>query len=441
MDAIFWGLLGTTGLLGLGIVWRAVRRPREIPQLPLVAAAMWLYFYGFMAYAAARGLRAFLPDWTLALGQATALLGFGALVAGWVLAVRERREAARTPPAATRYNWPALWWIGVGLILASGMVHYSLVRQPDPDWQSMSAYVYLFFHVGYPGMALCVVARVKGGFKQPLERLAFVGVVAFAMLPHLMNARRGPLFPLIMVVVFLPAILRRSPPSRLKLFGALGGAGVLMLLFVAVRPWVYSSGASSVSTESWAEAVTSLTLEQVLVERSTKVSDNEYVYHCGTIATNVELGSYQYGTGYLSLLTHWIPRRLWPAKPGLGEGWYGSNLDRVPLVMGWRMTPGASAGGVSEVFNQLGWASPLFWLWIGWCAGTLYRHATVVDDPRWAVAYIGILCASHWLVSQGFAAAFVPGAVYQVVPAVVFLFARKGRRGSRIVWRSHGATR
>lgn len=434
MFPIFIGLLIATVLLALGVIIRAARRPHEIPQLPLVASAMWLYFYGFMAYVAARDLRTFLPDWTLAVGQGAALASLVGLIAGWSLALRFPQAAPRAARKSPSYDTGVLWWAGALFIVSSSLVHYYLIRQPDIDWQKTSAYLYLFFHVGYPGMALCVVARVKGKYHLPLEKIAFIGVVAFAMFPHLIAARRGPLFPLVMVVVFLPALLRRIKPRRVVLFGALGAAGVLMLLFVAVRPWIYAGGkADSITADSWVEAVSSLSVDQVVVERSRKVSDNEYVYHCGTIATNVELAHYQYGTGYLTLLTHWVPRTWWPGKPVLGEGWYGSTVQLVPVVMGWQLTAGASAGGVSEVFNQFGWISPLFWFLVAWCSGRVYRRAMVDDDPRWAVAYVGILCGTHWLISQGFSAAFVPGAIYQVVPVGVFLIARKQKPWRRLV--------
>ena len=424
---IFVWLLALTGALGLAIAWRAIRHPIEIPQLPLIAAAMWLYFYGAMALSAVRDLHRFLPDWTLAVGQAAALLSLAGLVAGWVTALRYPKIDPRASSRRPAYDTQRLWIMGAILILIGSVVHYAFINQDEIDWQGTSAYWYLLFHIIYPGIALCVVGRVKGQFRHPMETLAFLALVVFAMFPHMVTARRGPLFPMVMVVVFLPAILRRTKPSRLVLFGSLGAAGLVMLLFIAVRPWVYSGGGKvkSVTASSWVEAVESLSLDEIVMERSRRLGDNEYAYHCGMVATNVELEFYQYGTGYVTLLTHWIPRNWWPGKPGLGEGWYGSVLDRIPVVMGWKMTTGASAGGVAEVFNQFGWLSPAFWFLLAWCAGKVYRRATVEDDPRWAVAYAGVLCASHWLISQGFAAAFVPGVIYQVVPAGAFLFARK----------------
>jgi len=36
-------------------------------------------------------------------------------------------------------------------------------------------------------------------------------------------------------------------------------------------------------------------------------------------------------------------------------------------------------------------------------------------------SYVSFCCSTHWLVSQGFAAAFVPSMYFQAVPIVVML--------------------
>jgi uncharacterized membrane-anchored protein len=87
------------------------------------------------------------------------------------------------------------------------------------------------------------------------------------------------------------------------------------------------------------------------------------------------------------------------------------------------MSAGASAGGVAEVFNQLSFASPLFWLAFGWAVGRVYARARR-GELGWQLVYVGIVSASHWLVSQGVAAAFVPACVYVVVPLIVLRIAR-----------------
>jgi len=429
MPGDFAILLLLTAVVAGATILRAVWKPERLPQLPVVAAAMWLYFYVFMAYAVAVEMGPLLPSGALALGQLIALASLVGLIVGSRLGMR--RPGAASGTQVPQYAWGRLWWIGATLTVLGSVAHLAFITQKQIRWQETTAYWYLAFYVIYPGLACCLVARIKGSISHPAERPAVWALAAFAMFPHVAAARRGPLFPIVMVLVFLPNLVRRRTPKRTVILGALAGSAIVMLLFVAVRPWVYRSGESSltaISAGDWSEALDSVSFEDVVLRKTRQETDNEFLYHCAMVKTNVETGVYQYGTGYLSLLTHWIPRRWWPSKPELGEGWFGNILHLIPTVTGWRMSIGASAGGLAEVFNQFGWFSPLFWGLLGWLAARMLRRARVEDDPRWVVAYIGVLCASHWLISQGFAAAFVPACVFQVVPWLAFRVVRVAPR-------------
>jgi len=422
MSVAFAALLTLTAGIVMWTLGAALRRPEKLYGFPAIVAAMSAYFYIVMAWAAAKDLAYLLPPGAMELGQLAALLMLCAVIAGWAVGMRRRRMDVTSTQSERIYDWNRLWLIGAVLLFAGSVSNYAFLTQAEIDWKNTSAYWYLFFHVTYPGMALCIVARIRGRLKHPMERLAFIGLVAFAMFPHIYSARRGPLFPMVVVLIFLPPLIRKSKPSRVVLLGSLAATAVAMLAFVAVRPIIYRGGATlnTISASAWGEAIGELTAESVLLGKTRKVSDNEYLYHCGQIFTNVELGLYQYGTGYLELFVHWIPRKWWPAKPVLGEGWFGDIMEMMPIVLGWRMSVGASVAGVADAFNQFGWASVLFWFGIAWATGRLLDAAKRHDEPRWAVAYIGILCATHLLVSQGFAAAFVPTAVYLAVPWIAF---------------------
>ncbi len=85
---------------------------------------------------------------------------------------------------------------------------------------------------------------------------------------------------------------------------------------------------------------------------------------------------------------------------------------------------GAASGGVADTFREYGVFCPLFWFGLSWCLGFVYVRAVAGNNPRWLFCYVGFICATHWLVSQGFAASFVPLMYFQIVPIAVFTVLR-----------------
>jgi|GEM_PF-1565517 len=428
MDRIsaFVPLLVVTVGLAVWTVIRAVVQPQRLTTYPVVAASMWLYFYAFMAIQVFENLGHLLPPWTLEFGQALALTALVAILLGEKLAHRSRGPVSVRPLVEHQLAAGRLWGIGLGLILVGGVANYLFVHQESIDWEGTTAYWYLLFHVVYPGLALVLVAKEHGAGRSPASRALVFAATTFAVFPHLVAARRGPVFPLVMVLAILPGLLSKAPPRRIVVLGSLAAAGFLMLTFVAARPWVYgeTGGSYTFSRSGWSNALSALTPEDIVVGRTQRGSDNEFLYHCAMTGTSYELGLYQYGTGYLSLMTHWIPRSVWPEKPALGQGRFPGVVERIPLLTGWAMSSGAASGGVAETFAELGWGFIAVWLLLGWAMGCLHRTAKEGRDPRAAVAFVGVVCSSHWLISQGVAAAFVPTMIYLTVPAIAFRFAR-----------------
>jgi hypothetical protein len=66
-----------------------------------------------------------------------------------------------------------------------------------------------------------------------------------------------------------------------------------------------------------------VSVSNVLLNKAMQEGDNEFLYHCCVVSACIELDRCQWGTGYLSLATHWIPRQWWPDKPVLATGWFG----------------------------------------------------------------------------------------------------------------------
>ena len=189
-----------------------------------------------------------------------------------------------------------------------------------------------------------------------------------------------------------------------------------MLLFLQVRSVTYNGG-------SWSTALSDLSLTTA-VERGDEPDDNEYVNNCQMIGTVYKTGKYEYGTGHLELLVHWVPRAVWRHKPILGEGYHPfiEEFDDMEVATGVRLLGnGAAWSGVADSFLEYGFFCPVFWFVLGFGMGIVYAKVIHGKAPQWMCAYVGFICGSHWLISQSFSAAFVPVMYFESVPIAVFL--------------------
>ncbi len=414
---VWW--VGTVLLCAWIIIEAVVFRPVRLLEWPFLACCMWAYFYGYMAYNAKLTLPAYLGNGMADIGQLMAFLCLIGLIAGWKIGTR---LPINLKPATQNYPYLLCWAAGFILILVGAVGNYSVYQAQDEgalNYRTASAYWYLLFYIGYPGLAIAIWATLKT--KSPatwwtLLALTLGALVIFIM-PQVIGARRGPLYPAIIALLLVPPLTLRRPPNRLVYCGGLIGVGVVMLLFVQVRQTIYNGG-------SWSEAFQKLDVSSAVVDRGTEAEDNEYVNNCQLIATVYQNGKYQYGTGHLELLVHWVPHVLWPAKPGLGEGNYSFNemFDDVERSTGVRLLgTGAAFGGVADSFVQYGVLCPFFWLVLATLIGWLYSAAVRTHSPWLMLAYVGFLCASHWLISQNVPSAFVPAMFFELVPVLLMI--------------------
>ncbi len=423
----FWALWCATAIAAGYQVLRPLVTREGLLGFPFVAGLAWLYFYVCMAFDVATSLQDYVQVQALCLGQFVALISFLGLVVGWEAALRgdssRRIRSDRNLYPADRI------WLGGMLFLLIGIVgQYTFTAQATIDWNNSSAYWHMLYLVGYPGAALCIDAILRTPPQQRRLRYVMLSIaVATLQYPFLLGARRGPLFPAVIVLSFAPFLLSGRRPQRLVVIGALGGCGALMFLFLAIRPFIYADDGNSVRAISggWREGIAELSAAPAFADKGKVLGDNEYAYHCGAVWTLYRTGLYQYGTGYLTLLTHWIPRQLWPDKPGLANGLFPNVYGELPNEMGWQMTRGAAWGGAADVFEEFGFLSPLFWAALAYFVGRSYRQALSHRLPR-VMVYLGFLAGTHWLIAQGFGAAFVPICIFTIPPLVFLRVARVG---------------
>lgn len=407
------------------MLWHASQDRRELLGLYPVFGMGWLYFYGYMAFDAVRHLGVYLPASATELGEFIALLCLTGVVLGWKKGVgagylRGRRHQLASP-WNVNYNYTKLWWIGLAMLIV-GLYGFRSFSESGRAFNEVLGYWYMSGHLVYPGATLCLIAFSKLPTLRSAPRLiGFIALLSVAMFPFISGARRGPFFTLVMVCLFTPALCGWFRPRPFQVFAVIAGAGAVMMFMVLARSWVYATEDRS---EGWSQAAKGITLEHLLTFKSKSLDDNEFAYHCGAVATADQLGLIQYGTGDLSLLVHWIPRRWWPNKPEVGRGWMEAVEWQIPRVMGWSMINGGAIGGVASSFHQYGYLAPLFWFVLAYLFGTVYSRALFFSDPRMIASWVGIVASMHWLIAQSFHDAFVPACIYQAAPWLVFRYVK-----------------
>ena len=395
-------------------VVHAFRRRESVLGMVPVICLMYGYFYVIQSGAVGLSLSHRVAPWVLALGQFVALISLVGFLVGWHKGVGTLRIAKRSEPGV---NLQFLFQGGLGAALVGLAGMYSFYIYFGAGDFTSSAYWYLLYHVFYPGMAVCVgVAARDARFRQASVVLTIIVLSALFITPWVISVRRSPLFTFVVIFIYGYYLARPYLVNRAVVVAGLIFSGVVMLLFVTIRD--YSHG----SDGSWTgQKLQKVTATDVLLGKAYDEGDNEFLYNCCLAATCYELDRFQWGTSYLSLTTHWIPRQWWPDKPGLAQGWLNPvTWPDIRDCTGIMMTPGSTYSGVGEAFQDFSWFTPLFWAALGWLLGRLYHYVVAHPGSVAAPVYVGMIGVTHLLIAQGFAAAFVPGMIYMVTPILVF---------------------
>jgi hypothetical protein len=307
----------------------------------------------------------------------------------------------------------------VGIV---GQYYYQISL--DIDKTTPSGYLYMLFHVAFPGIAICIfLISVSSEFRSSGNILFLMIISALFILPWVYTVRRGPVFSFLIVLVYGFYLARPRLVNRAVVLGGLLSACVIMLFFLIIRDY-NPSGEGSWS----ARQLRRVDVTNVFLKKAYDEDDNEFLYSCCVIGTCYELDRYQWGTSYLSLAMHWIPRSWWPDKPTLATGWFDPPTPAdVYEATGILPSNGSAYAGVGESFMDFGWTTPIFWFGLGWGFGRLYRKSLAQGLSTWVIVYIGMIAASHYLITQGFAAFFVPACIYVAIP--LGIFAISGGRG------------
>lgn len=412
----FWAIwLIFLGVCAHQIVW-SLRSQAGILGFVPVVCTMFTYIFVIEGGAIVSSRGDHIHPAYFAMGEAVGLLCLLGLLAGWYKGLGRPviAKSVRIAPAQGQM----LWYAGVGAMMVGIFGQYYFYAAIGNDY-SGSAYLYLLYHVAYPGLAICVFLASSDPQYRSNNNILLIMALGFIMIaPWVYGVRRAPVFTFVIICIYSFYMARPRRVNRGVVLGGLAAVCVMMLFFLAIRDYVSTEG-------SWSSRkIQKLSASNVLLDKAYEEYDNEFIYSCCITATCYELDRYQWGTSYLSLASHWIPRSWWPDKPAIAQGWFEpATWQELREVTGIMPSNGSSYSGIGESFQDFSWFTPLFWAGLGWCFGRLYRYSLENPTSVAPILYVGMIAASHYLVMQGFASLFVPAMVYLVTPIVAYVIA------------------
>jgi hypothetical protein len=388
---------------------RGWRRGNEILAFPTLVSFLWGYIYVFLPFI----LYAEYPDLFLDdqwdFFQLSAFLGILSLNVGWRI-VFSRKSNSMIHPYNSKYDLRKLQNISLFFILVGIAGFQSFIRS-ESGYQGASGYWYLLFLVSYPAVSICVATMsLSPKLRSPLVWGVLILFCLLLFLPLLNGTRRGPTYTAIISVVAGYSAVRKSIP-KFFIVSSFSLAGVLMLVLLFIRT-------SASSQED------GFRIQDILVGRAQKLSDNEYYNHCQMIQANLDTGLYQYGTTHLGIFLNWIPRQIWPDKPGRSVGFFPEAFKTLDASEKNNLGFGGSWGPVADAFNNYWYFFPVFLMAVGGVTALFFRRVVATDALNWKLHNVGLLAASHWFVAQCFTEAAVPALIFQGVLFACFRYAK-----------------
>lgn len=423
--------------LMLGTVFYLSRRRGEGLGLPLVGAFVFAFLYVVQPVGLWLDgtLEVFLTPWQVTKGILLPALMFLCFLAGWSQG-RRKSVVASQPPSwnPERLFRFGFWTALVGLILKgvfilrSGglLVYYGKPHLAGAAWTENTAYLYSSSWWILSGTALMILAasRFKLGRLERAPIVLFMGVM-FA--DAVLGSSRGTFFATGSCLLVSVCLARRRQPSVTKALFALVLAGLGVVLLLGYRVVLYL-GEQTAPVPRLSQALAGpLSIDET--HAKLQMTGVEFVYHALAIDTVDKTQKYHLGINWIYVVTvHIIPRILWPDKP-YGFETPGITWADIEEQTGIRITAGAAPGIVADIYAQFGLFSVVFFFIFGNLAGRLYEHATGLQSPLVACAYVMLHALSLNTFAQGFGALIV-AFLFSLIPVALFTFSTRPRKSS-----------
>ena len=220
-----------------------------------------------------------------------------------------------------------------------------------------------------------------------------IGVLVLPLLLiGLFNARRGPIFMILVGLAVGWFFMKNTRPSLYTVFLGGGALAILMLVLVVNRDSIQAG---------------EFQMQHSALDFTDASAGNEFIYGAGQILTYAKSEEYMWGRQYIvDFLVRPIPRQIWETKyedawdflgiPNLFEGGPGAYFEKE---LGWQGEVGAAPGIIADLWWEFSWGYLVaIWL-IGFYYGRAWRKAVSVGG-KWVTIYGIITSLSVYLIWQ-----------------------------------------
>ena len=286
---------------------------------------------------------------------------------------------------------------------------YSSVHGAAGAWESSSAYLYYqeYFIIIWTGFLWWIF--LHGGYLTTFCKVTmFVG--AAGMLAHVwFTGDRGNAI-YFALFFFLPIIIWQARRPFLNtsmlvwVYGPiLAGCIVLFPHIRHATPWG--------SELSLHEALKSI--ERSPLEGSGAFGSEVYVA-AAVIEAARQQRVYDFGRGWLRPIVNFVPRAVWPEKPG----WFGSvdTLELARATLGVPIAIGAAPTGLADAFVRFGWLAPIAFFFFGCWGRRVWDRAWTDRDFTSLLFLLAYMNGFKHFLLQGFNLAFY----YWLFPVAAF---------------------
>jgi hypothetical protein len=339
---------------------------------------------------------------------AVSILGF---YGGWWLHLLfHRKQPLSLPDQSVEYEGTRLflWALIFDLI---GVSAYLFTRQN----YTATGYVYELGQLWIMGALLSIQAVLVA----PRSLVACLITFAVAVIPPIdrffIYGQRGDTFRLAMVCLPMFFFKKIRPPFAVFLPVVLA-FGLVMGTLERTRA-ILGENAAQTRLEALGKAIPSF-FEKDPAERL--YGSQTYIYGPAMVQAVRHEQSYEYGAWLYNIGVRFLPKE-WFDKDPLYTRWSVTNFNQTTSDDAGFSVPGGSApSGFASVFVEFGWASPLFWMLLGYIARIRYVKALNTDDLRQHAFLTACYIIGLYLITQDLYAATM-NTIY-MFPAMIIAY-------------------
>jgi hypothetical protein len=315
--------------------------------------------------------------------------------------------ASHLPQHARRRLYAAAITMGLLALAAYGSTfHFSIYEffvnysRHKGGGHAESGYIGEAINLSLPAILLMAIAvRARG--RLTMQDVALALLIALPQLLHgTFGGRRGPIFIILMTLVFAWFIATRRTPRMAQVLVAVAAIGFLVLAIQENRRDVYIGSEQSFEL---GRAIDSIVPSEVEI-------GNEYVNSVAFVAAADFHDDYYWGYRYfVTLFIRPIPRQFWPTKyEDMHATWMSDFGDdesngRIREATGLMVPAGVSTGSIADGFMEFSWGVVIMFYLVGRLYAYVWRRHRI-DGGYWTMLLFLMLALCVYLPTQSFSA-------------------------------------